>query len=244
MKAEAASLFVDIEIRAGRGASSFVVESRFAASGQVVVLFGPSGAGKTLTLRAIAGLLRPSKGCLRFGDQLLFDDAQGVHVPAEARRIGYVPQDQGLFPHLNVLDNVVFGLPRTERKKPGPLVFSLLEELGLSQHKTSSILSLSGGERQRVALCRALVAKPQLLLLDEPFSALDRPSRQALGRSLKDALAARSLSAVLVTHDAEEAASLGDVFVHFERGRGVGTHGREKLGLGGEGGACLVCGRV
>lgn len=229
MSESASKLDIDLEMRVGRGQGQFVVEARFATHAPVTVLFGPSGAGKTLTLRAIAGLLRPEKGHVRLGETLLFDAARGVNMPAEERRMGYVPQDQALFPHLNVLENVVFGLPREERKKPGDEVLACLDELGLSRLQQRPVTRLSGGEKQRVALCRALVARPRMLLLDEPFSALDRAARQDLGGKLKDVLEKHGVAAVLVTHDAEEAASLGDTFVRFERGKGISTQSREML---------------
>lgn len=216
-----AALEAEVTIAVGRGAGAFTVEARLALDAGVLVLFGPSGAGKTLTLRAIAGLLRPSRGFVRVGGEALFDADRGLDVPAHLRRVGYVPQQQALFPHLDVLGNVVFGLSRAERKRPGPEVVALLEELGLSGLAKARVGALSGGERQRVALGRALAAHPRLLLLDEPLSALDRAAREALGRKLREALARRGLSAVLVTHDPEEAAALGDRVVRFERGRSV-----------------------
>ncbi|MDI1480451.1 ATP-binding cassette domain-containing protein [Polyangium sp. y55x31] len=237
----APALEVDLEVTVGRGAAAFSVASRFSLPSGVLVLFGSSGAGKTVTLRAIAGLLRPTRGSVRLAGEALFDWMRGVDVPAERRRIGYVPQDQALFPHLDVLGNVVFGLPRAERKKPGAATLALLDELGLTALRDARVGSLSGGERQRVALARALAAEPRLLLLDEPLSALDRPSRLAIGRSLREALARRSLPAVLVTHDAEEAAAFGDVFVRFERGKPARELPREVV-LG-EKGPCPHCGK-
>ena len=213
------ALEVDLQVAVGRGRGAFSVEAQFSIETGVLVLFGASGAGKTVTLRAIAGLLRPTRGSVRLAGQALFDWLHGVDVPPEARRIGYVPQDQALFPHLDVLGNVVFGLPRAERKKPGAATLALLDELGLAGLAGARVDSLSGGERQRVALARALAAEPRLLLLDEPLSALDRPSRMSIGRSLREALERRKLPAVLVTHDAGEAAAFGDVFVRYERGR-------------------------
>ncbi|TKD02739.1 ATP-binding cassette domain-containing protein [Polyangium fumosum] len=237
----APALEVDLQVTVGRGASVFTVEARFSLPAGVLVLFGPSGAGKTVTLRAIAGLIRPKRGSVRLAGEALDDGMRGVHVPAERRRIGYVPQDQALFPHLDVLGNVVFGLPRAERKKPGPATLALLDELGLSALRGARVDALSGGERQRVALARALAAEPRLLLLDEPLSALDRAARFSIGRSLREALARRSLPAVLVTHDAEEAAAFGDVFVQFERGKPARELPREVV-LG-EKGPCPHCGK-
>ncbi|MRG97093.1 ATP-binding cassette domain-containing protein [Polyangium spumosum] len=229
-----------MKITVGHGASVFSVEACFSLPSGVLVLFGSSGAGKTVTLRAIAGLLRP-RGAVHLRGELVYDGQRGVDVPAHARRIGYVPQDQALFPHLDVLGNVVFGLPRSERKDPGPATLALLDELGLGALRGARVDALSGGERQRVALARALAAEPRLLLLDEPLSALDRPARLELGRTLRQVLARRELSAVLVTHDAEEAAAFGDVFVRFERGKPAREMPREVV-LG-EKGPCPHCGK-
>jgi molybdate transport system ATP-binding protein len=236
----ASALDVDISVAAGRGASAFRVEARFVLPSGVCVFFGPSGAGKTLTLRAIAGLLRPVRGRVRAGGEALFDANNAVDVRAERRRMAYVPQDQALFPHLDVLGNVVFALSRSERRRPGPEVFALLEELGLSALAHAPVASLSGGERQRVALARALAFSPRLLLLDEPLSALDRPARLELGRYLREALDRRRLSAVLVTHDADEALALGDVFVRFERGRSAEEIAPDRMIVGAR---CPSCGR-
>jgi molybdate transport system ATP-binding protein len=211
------ALDVDLTIRVGKPGEGLVIDVKFVLERGVAVFFGPSGAGKTLTLRSIAGLVRPDRGVLRTYDETLFHADERIDKRAEARKLGYVPQDQGLFPHLDVLGNVVFGLDRTERRKPGPEVESVLGELGLSKRKHSPVAVLSGGERQRVALARALVARPRLLLLDEPLSALDRKSRQEIQRYMRQVLDTRGLSAVIVTHDAEEAEALGSVFVPFER---------------------------
>lgn len=211
------ALDVDLSIAVGRREDALVIDAQFVLERGVAVLFGPSGAGKTLTLRSIAGLVRPDRGFIRTHDATLFHADKHIDVRAEMRRLGYVPQDQALFPHLDVLGNVIFGLHRAERQKPGPEVENVLHELGLSKHKHSRVTALSGGERQRVALARALVARPRLLLLDEPLSALDRKSRQEIQRYLRQVLDTRGLCAVIVTHDAEEAETLGDVFVQFER---------------------------
>jgi molybdate transport system ATP-binding protein len=213
----APALDVDLTIQVGTPEHGLTIDVQFVLERGVAVLFGSSGAGKTLTLRSIAGLFRPERGKVRVHDSTLFHHDERIDMSVANRKLGYVPQDQGLFPHLDVMGNVVFGLNRAERRKPGSEVESVLAELGLSKLKHSRVTALSGGERQRVALARALVAHPRLLLLDEPLSALDRKSRQEIQRYLREVLDTRGLSAVIVTHDAEEAEALGDTFVQFER---------------------------
>lgn len=213
----ASELDVDVEIHVGKPQHGLTIQASFVLEKGVAILFGPSGAGKTLTLRSIAGLVTPRCGKIRLGEALLFQADERIDVPTERRRIGYVPQDQGLFPHLDVLGNVVFGLDRAQRQSPGAEVDTILDELGLTKLKHARIANLSGGERQRVALARAMVVHPQLILLDEPLSALDRTSRREVQTYLRRVLESQRISAVVVTHDPDEAEKLGDVFIQFER---------------------------
>lgn len=214
------ALAVDIEIHVGKPQLGLTIQASFVLEKGVAILFGPSGAGKTLTLRSIAGLVTPRRGKIRLGETLLFQTDKRIDIPTERRRIGYVPQDQGLFPHLDVLGNVVFGLDRAQRQSPGAEVNAILDELGLSKLRHARISNLSGGERQRVALARAMVVHPQLILLDEPLSALDRKSRREVQTYLRRVLESQRISAVVVTHDPDEAEKLGDVFIQFERHEG------------------------
>ena len=156
---------------------SFTLDIRFASEEGYTVIFGPSGAGKTLTLQAIAGLMTPDAGKVICRDRVLFDSEKGIDVPARRRRIGYVFQDYALFPHLTVFQNLAFGLNgawkgRLSRQNRN-LVEEFLHIFEISHLAPSFPLDLSGGQKQRVALARALITRPELLLLDEPFSALD-----------------------------------------------------------------------
>jgi molybdate transport system ATP-binding protein len=176
---------------------------------QVTVLFGPSGAGKTTLLRALAGLDRPEAGAITFAGETWFDAARRVHVPPQARGVGMLFQEYALFPHLTVAGNVAFGLsgrPRAERR-------ARVEELAASFEIADLLHSrpgeLSGGQRQRVALARALAPRPRLLLLDEPLSALDAPTREALRAELRQLLERTGVPAVVVTHSRTEARALG-----------------------------------
>jgi ABC-type sulfate/molybdate transport systems ATPase subunit len=198
--------------------SSFEVDVELVLDRGLLVLFGPSGSGKTLTLEGLAGLAEPSSGFVRLSGETLYDAEKHVWVPPHRRGVGYVPQRASLFPFTDVLGNVGFGLPRAARR--GPASMSLLEELGLAHRAGSRPEELSGGERQRVALARALASSPRLLLLDEPFASIDRAGRAQLGKTLRDILAKKGTPAVFVTHDAVEAAEMGDLLLPMENGRG------------------------
>lgn len=180
------------------------------APGGVLVLFGPSGSGKTTLLRAVAGLDRPETGAITFGDEPWFDGTAGTFVPPQRRRAGFLFQDFALFPHLSVAGNVAYGLgrlPRGEREGRIREVARLLRIEDLLERRPAR---LSGGERQRVALARALAPRPRLLLLDEPLSALDAPTREALRGELRALLHQLGIPSILVTHDRVEALALGD----------------------------------
>jgi molybdate transport system ATP-binding protein len=207
------------DLSVGSRRSTFSVHVELRLESGVLVLFGASGTGKTLTLEALAGLVKPTVGRIRVGDATLFDAALGVWVPPHRRGVGYVPQRQSLFPFLDVLDNVDFGLPRAKRGRGSASSMALLEELGIAHRAHSMPDGLSGGERQRVALARALNVQPGLVLLDEPFASIDRGGRAALCVTLRDVLARRGTPAVLVTHDPLEAIEMGDRLVHLEEGR-------------------------
>ncbi|MFT4571002.1 MAG: molybdate transport system ATP-binding protein [Hyphomicrobiaceae bacterium] len=214
---------LDVGSGDGSGDERFCVDVEFVLKRGVLVLFGPSGAGKTLCLRALAGLVRPQRGYVEVGGRMLSDARNDVWVPVHERGTGYVPQDQALLPFLDVAANVRFGLPRPRREGHDADVAELLAELSLETLADRGVASLSGGERQRVALARALVVRPRLLLLDEPFAALDRDARRSMRSSLKAALTAHQTPAVLVTHDKDDALELGDMVVRLDAGRSVAT---------------------
>jgi molybdate transport system ATP-binding protein len=169
---------------------------------ETVALVGPSGAGKTTVLRAIAGLVRPDRGRIALGDEVWLDAERGIDLAPEARSVGYVFQDYALFPHLTVRRNVAFG--------GNGQVDELLERFGIRQLAQARPADISGGERQRVALARALARGPAVLLLDEPLSALDAHTRNAVRAELQELLREVRLPTLLVTHDFEDAAALAD----------------------------------
>ena len=185
----------------------------------LTVLFGPSGSGKSTTLRCLAGLDRPERGTIRFGDEIWSDAVRGTFLPPQRRRIGYLFQDYALFPHLRVAQNIGYGLRKVaapERRQRIEEITALLGLVGLEDHYPRQ---LSGGQQQRVALARALVCRPRLLLLDEPLSALDAPTREHLRRQLRDWLVELRISTILVTHDRIEALALGDHVVVLDAGQ-------------------------
>jgi iron(III) transport system ATP-binding protein len=175
--------------------------------GSFTAILGPSGSGKTTLLRIIAGFERPDAGEVRLGAEVV-DDAANRFVPCERRRIGYVPQEGALFPHLNVGRNVAFGLARQERR--GTRVDELLELVGLAGMARRYPHQLSGGQQQRVALARALAPEPEIVLLDEPFSSLDASLRASVRADVHDVLRLAGATSILVTHDQDEALSMAD----------------------------------
>ncbi len=165
----------------------FALEVEWAIEEELAVLFGYSGAGKTMTLQMIAGLMKPDQGSIHLGGQVLFDSRAGINVPPQDRSIGYVFQDLALFPHMTVRGNIMYGangLGKKERREKTREMIEIFHLEGLSEKKPAEI---SGGQRQRVALARALIRRPKLLLLDEPFSALDHPLRLEMHQYLTGA---------------------------------------------------------
>jgi len=190
----------------------------------ITVLFGASGSGKTTILRCIAGLERPDDGAIRFGGEVWSDAARRVFLPARLRGIGLVPQDYALFPHLTVAGNVAYGLSAWNSSRRLRRIADLLAWLGLEGLEKRRPRELSGGQQQRVAVARALAPGPRLILLDEPLSALDTPTRLRLRRELRGWLQAAGVPAILVTHDRMEAAALGDEIIVMHEGRMI-QHG-------------------
>jgi molybdate transport system ATP-binding protein len=179
-------------------------------AGRVTVLFGPSGAGKTTVLRALAGLDRPEAGTIVFDGEVWLDVARGVCLPPQRRRAGLLFQEPALFPHLDAGRNVGYALAGAPRAEREARVRELAARLRIEPLLARRPADLSGGERQRVALARALAARPRLLLLDEPLSALDAPTRDALRGELRALLEAAAVPSIVVTHDRTEALALGD----------------------------------
>jgi ABC-type sulfate/molybdate transport systems ATPase subunit len=209
----------DLSVAVRRRLPAFALDVAFDAPGGVTALLGPSGAGKTLTLRAIAGLLRPDAGRIVVGGRVLFDAGAGVDVPARERRVGYVFQQYALFPHLSVGENVAYGLHALPRAERAARVAEVLALVGLAGYERRAPRALSGGQQQRVALARALAPAPAVLLLDEPLAALDVPLRRRLAAELRALHERTGTPMVLVTHDPAEAARVADLVVYVDGGR-------------------------
>jgi molybdate transport system ATP-binding protein len=188
---------------------------------RVTVLFGPSGSGKTTILRCLAGLERPETGSVAFGGTAWFDSGRGTFLPPQRRRVGLLFQDYALFPQRTALGNVAYGLRSLESRERRARGLEMLALLGVADLAGRYPGQLSGGEKQRVALARALSPRPRLLLLDEPLSALDAPTRGQLRGELRRLLAGLDVPTLLVTHDRVEALSLGDRIVVVDRGSTV-----------------------
>lgn len=190
-----------------------------AGENQIVVLFGPSGAGKSVTLAAIAGFMTPDKGHIVAGSRVLFDSERGIDLPPRERHIGLAKQDLMLFPHLTVEENVTYGLFNKPAAAQQARARELLATMGLAEFRDRYPRQLSGGQQQRVALARALAPNPELLLLDEPFSALDAPTRMQLRDELLRIQREVQIPIVFVTHDLGEAYFLADRLAVIYQGK-------------------------
>ncbi len=205
------------------------LDIRFQAGTELIALFGPSGSGKSITLRTIAGLFRPDAGHVVIGGRTLFDSRAGIDLPPQRRRVGYVPQHYGLFPHLSVADNIAYGLHRLERSERAARVEEMVRLMRLQGLEHRRPDELSGGEQQRVALARALVTSPDILLLDEPLGALDAPLREHLRQELRRVQARYNIPMLLVTHDLAEAYTLAQRIVVVAAGRVIQNGARDEV---------------
>jgi molybdate transport system ATP-binding protein len=195
--------------------AGFRLSFAFTAERGVTAIVGPSGSGKTTVLNLIAGLLTPADGVIELGETRLFDSKASTNLPPERREIGYIFQDYQLFPHLTVERNLRYGQRRTKRTHAS--LEHVVEVLELGPLLNRMPASLSGGEKQRVALGRALLCGPRLLLLDEPLSAVDARLRQTISEFLSRAIAEFKIPAVLVSHDQESIAALANEIVPIDR---------------------------
>ena len=204
---------------AGPESGAFTLEMEFQAAAGITVLFGPSGAGKTLTLDCIAGFAVPDGGRILLDDVLLFDAAARVNLPPRRRDCGYVFQNYALFPHMTLRENLLFGAERWARLERHRRVKEMLERFRLADAAGRRPHELSGGEQQRCSIARALIREPRLLLLDEPARGLDAPLRGELYEVLRQVRAAFDIPILLVTHDLEECFELAGTMLVVRHGK-------------------------
>ncbi len=217
---------IDKELASARG-RIFRLEVGFVSRARFTVVYGPSGSGKSLTMRAIAGLERPDRGRILLDGRVLFDSAAGVDLPARCREVGYVFQDYALFPHKTVFQNVAFGL---EAARPWPWrlasgqraeVLRFLDLFEVRDLSSAYPGELSGGQQQRVALARAFIRRPGLVLLDEPFAALDPAMRDRMRRKFLDLHRRLDVPVVLISHDPADVSAFPAAVIRIEDGRVV-----------------------
>lgn len=208
-----------LEIQIAKKLPDFTLDVSFTAGNGPLAILGPSGAGKTMLLRCVAGLERPDRGRIALDGRTLSDAEHRVHVPARRRRVGMLFQHYALFPHRTVAENIAFGLRDLSDEERGRRLGALLERMHLAALEHRYPRELSGGEQQRAALARALAIEPEALLLDEPLSALDTHLRSQVEAQLQETFAAYRRPALLVTHNIEEAYRLGQQLLVLSRGR-------------------------
>lgn len=229
MKPDPHTLVVDLRVTRANG-RDFTLEVAFSAPPGVTILYGPSGSGKSTTLGAIAGLVQPTAGRIALGDEVWFDGARGLSCPVEKRGIAVVFQSLALFPHMTALGNVEYGLPRAmpraERRRRAA---AMLERMKVAHLAARRPATFSGGEAQRVALARAFAPTPRLVLLDEPFSAMDRELRRDFVDDVRKYVAEARIPLIHVTHHRNEARALGDRVLLIDGGRIRAAGGIDEL---------------
>ncbi len=203
------------------GATSFLLDVSIEAPSGITILFGPSGAGKSTLLDCIAGLSQPDEGRIAAGDDVLFDSASRINIPAPKRRIAYVFQTLALFPHLSAEENVAYGLRDLPQEDRRERVAAILKAFGVQNLRSQKPGRISGGEKQRIALARSLVTEPRVLLLDEPLTGLDAELKAAIVDDLRAWNAAKEIPILYVTHSRDEVDALGERVIALENGRVV-----------------------
>jgi ABC-type sulfate/molybdate transport systems ATPase subunit len=218
-----------LEVQIEKKLPDFELNVAFTTSEEPLSILGPSGAGKTMLLRCIAGLERPDRGRIVLRDRILFDSQQNILVPAQRRRIGVVFQNYALFPHRTVAENIEFGLYGLSREEIAARVTAFIDRTHLKELANRYPRALSGGEQQRTAVARALAIDPEALLLDEPLSALDTHLRSQVEAQLQEVFSAYQRPALLVTHNIEEAYRLGERLLVLSGGRMAAYGPKEEI---------------
>lgn len=212
-------LDVNVKKRLGDDPSAFLLDISFSVDGGITVLAGASGAGKTTTLRLIAGILTPDEGIIKVGKVTYFNSGQNVDLSIQKRRVGFVFQDYALFPHLTAEQNIAYGIKTNSKTAKAERAMEMLELFHIEHIRTRIPREMSGGEQQRVAVARALASNPSVLLLDEPLSAVDVETRSKLLDEIEAAQSKTGIPFLYVTHNEAEAIRLGRQRVTLENGR-------------------------
>lgn len=210
-----------LSINVHKKMDGFSLDAEWVIGNELAVLFGYSGAGKSLTLQAIAGLVDPDRGHIYLDDSVCFDSSRKINVSPRERSVGYVFQDLALFPHMTVKENILYGAKGLDIRESEEALRGMIESFHLAGLGKKLPSEISGGQKQRVALARALIRRPRLLLLDEPFSALDNPVRMEMRRFLLKIRSEVNIPVIMVTHDMSEACSLADTIIVYAGGRAV-----------------------
>ncbi|MFZ2955837.1 MAG: ATP-binding cassette domain-containing protein [Candidatus Ozemobacteraceae bacterium] len=212
-----------LKVKIQKQVPGFSLDVEWEVTREIGVIFGYSGAGKSLSLQLIAGLLSPDSGKIQANETVFFDSTAGLNLPPQKRKIGYVFQDSSLFPHMNIADNIRFGFRDQDSANGEKLLLKMAQSFEIEDllHKFPN--EISGGQKQRVAFARALIGAPLALLLDEPFSALDNPIRAKMRYFLKKIQRQFQIPIILVTHDIFEAYSMADKIIIYSAGRVIQT---------------------
>jgi len=205
-----------LQVKITKRLNSFVLNKELKVKGgEIITLFGPSGSGKSITLKSIAGLVSPDKGLIQLNDKILFDSEAHINLKPQERNLGYVPQSYGLFPHMSVLENISFGIKEENKDLKKLMALEMLMKFDISSIADMYPNEISGGQKQRVAIARALSGNPKVLLLDEPFSAIDINLRKIVREEIKFFLNQCKIPIVLVTHDYDDVKVLGTKLVEY-----------------------------
>lgn len=218
-----------LNVKLQKKVNGFVLDIEWQIGNELTVLFGFSGAGKTMTLRLIAGLIKPDNGQVSLDDVVYFDSSVGTHLPPQERPFGYVFQDLAIFPHMTVLQNILYGAVNLPKNEKLDRAREMIRAFKLTGFEARYPHEISGGQKQRVAFARALIRRPKVLLLDEPFSSLDRPLRFEMRRFLQEVRNNFSIPTLLVTHDFEEAEAISDKIIVYEQGKIVQVDSPERI---------------
>lgn len=208
-----------LQVSLQKKVNGFGLDIEWEVGNELAVLFGFSGAGKSMTLQLIAGLMKPDIGRVSLDDKVYFDSSTRTDFPPQTRPFGYVFQDLALFPHMTVTENILYGAPAVPKPEKMDRAREMIRNFKLTGLEDRYSQEISGGQKQRVSVARALIRQPQVLLLDEPFSALDRPLRMEMRCFLREVKDEFNIPVILVTHDFEEASSLADKVIIYEYGR-------------------------